>query len=291
MFCSTICRHAYLRSKYSTPIPEHDCQGCGVKFESRRASKFCGMKCYTGSKQFTEMIAESREKSQTPWSIARRAEIARRGEGRPCLECGNDVYIKKSEKTKKFCSTVCYRNYMAKRFDRQIAAPEKLSLPQGYDEFLTKDRLPCLIEGCGWEGSHLSLHMNQAHGVIAEEFKRAAGFNMHSGIVSLPLSEALSARPLVGVAKDADLRVLGKENLNAKKAFKYRSLEGKEHHAKSRSLLLGQTGPERVCIGCGSTFMQSTPMGLAKYCNKECRREHYSILGKEKRLNKPTKLI
>lgn len=283
VFCSDICRHSYLRAKFSTAVPEHDCKGCGIKFESRREAKFCGVKCYTGSSQFSQMLADSREKSMTPYSIAKRAESLRRGEGKPCLECGTDVYAKKSEKTKKFCSKLCYRAYMAKRFDRQIAAPEKIALPQAYDEFLTKEELPCLVEGCEWKGKHLSLHMNQMHGVTAEEFKRAAGFNRSSGIISRPLSKLLSERKKTGVAADSDARALGDGFRGQSYVLKYASLEGKEHRAKSMAISRGTPGPERCCEGCGTMFTQSSPMGRAKYHSKECRAAHYSLLEKKKR--------
>ena len=84
---------------------------------------------------------------------------------------------------------------MAKRFDRWIANPQTLALPQAYDEFLTGEELPCLVEGCNWRGQWLSLHMNYTHGVPADEFKRAAGFNLKSGIISGPMREALAQRP------------------------------------------------------------------------------------------------
>lgn len=283
VFCSSICRHAFLRGKLETPIPVHDCKACGKKFASRRAAKYCNMACYTGSKQFSSLLADAREKSMTPASISRRAEMARRGEGKPCLECGQDVYVKKSEAKKKFCCRICYRAYMAKRFDRHIAAPEALALPQAYDEFLMKEQLPCLVEGCDWVGSHLSLHINQMHGIVAEEFKRAAGFNRSSGIVSRGLAEALSARELSGVAKRADLRELGAKFRGQSYKLKYASLEGKEHREKSMLLARSESGPTRQCTGCGNEFTQSSPMGRAKYCCKACRSENYSKMDKEKR--------
>jgi hypothetical protein len=51
------------------------------------------------------MLADARNNSMTPHSVEKRAESQRRGEGKPCLECGEHVYVKKSEKTKKYCST------------------------------------------------------------------------------------------------------------------------------------------------------------------------------------------
>lgn len=273
-FCSDVCRYANLRAKFSTPVPTRGpCGGCGQTFPSRREAKFCGMKCYTGSKQFSDMLADARAKSLTPWSIARRAEKARRGEGRPCLECGIDVYRKKSEKGRKFCSTVCYRAYMAKRFDRWLANPEGLALPQGYDGFLDREELPCMIEGCGWTGRHLSLHINQAHGIRADELKRAAGFNLSTGLVSRPLAELLRERKMQGVAADEMMRMLGDTSFKGH-VHHYISLERKEHAAKTRALM--GPGPMRRCIGCGISFRQSTPFGKAKYCTIDCRTRAYA---------------
>lgn len=274
-FCSSICREANLRAKFSTPVPMRGpCVGCGDSFQSRREAKFCGVKCYTGSKQFTEMLAESRAKAMGPVSIARRAEQARRGQGKPCLECGVNVYAKKSERSKKYCSTTCYRSYMAKRFDRHIANPESLSLPQGYDAFLDRQELPCLVADCGWSGRHLSLHMNYAHGIKADEIKRAAGFNKSTGLVCKPLAQALQGRDRIGVAADMFLRQMGAEHLGAVgRVMGYKSLEGAEHRAKARALSSG--GPLRACIGCRSDFIQSTVYGQAKYCSIPCRTRHY----------------
>ena len=78
----------------------------------------------------------------------------------------------------------------------------KIALPQAFDEFLTSDVLPCLVEGCDWKGHHLSMHMNQTHGVTAENFKKLAGFNLGSGIVSAPLHQHYCERDHVGIATD-----------------------------------------------------------------------------------------
>ena len=281
--CSAICRQAYMRAKFSTPVPNRGpCKGCGEDFFTRREAQFCGMKCYTGSKQFSEMLADSRAKSMTPWSIARRAEQARRGEMKPCLECGTDVYVKKAEKSKKFCTRVCYRSYMAKRFDRQIANPEALSLPQGYDGFLDREELPCLIEGCGWSGKHLSIHVNQMHGIVADELKRAAGFNLSTGLVSKPLAERLQSRALVGVAVCVEMAALGDLTRSGKGGVRgYQSLEGAEHRAKARSL--AGPGPMRACRGCGVLFQQSTPTGRAIYCTPDCRNRIYAAEAKARK--------
>jgi hypothetical protein len=274
-YCSEVCRFAFLRKKFSTPVPNRGpCGGCGSMFASRRDSKFCGMKCYTGSKQFSEMLADNLVKGSSPWSIARRAALARRGEEKPCLECGTNVYAKKSDMRKKYCGTVCYRAYMAKRFDRHIANPEELALPQGFDAFLDRNELPCLVVGCGWRGKHLSLHTNQMHGIVAADLKRAAGFNKSTGLVSKPLAEVLQARSNQGVAADADMRALGAHVIGKSHVLQYCSLEAKEHQTKARAL--SGPGPMRACRGCGSLFQQFKAAGRALYCCVSCRSSDYS---------------
>lgn len=270
-YCSDACRKAFKRERFSIPIPNRGaCLGCGKEFFSRRDAKFCGMKCYTGSKQFSQMLADARNNSMTPHSIKKRAESARRGEGKPCLECGENVYVKKSEKTKKFCSRICYRAYMAKRFDRQIASPDQMALPQGYDGFLDRSLLTCPVVGCSWQGDHLSIHVNTAHGITAAEFKRATGFNKHTGVVSRPMAERLRARAVVGVALDSTYWGGGFPD-----GFERRhSLEAQEHYAKSRAL--SGNGPVRACIGCGAVFQQATPFGKKIHCSVECRTKTYA---------------
>ena len=263
-----------MREKFSIPVPNRGaCGGCGEEFYSRREAKFCGMKCYTGSTQFTDMLADARAKFITPEIIAKRAASQLRGESKPCLECGSDVYVKKSKLKKKFCSKGCYRSYMAKRFDRQIASPDQMTLPQGYDAFLDRNELNCLITGCDWTGKHLSGHMNAAHGIQAYDFKRAAGFNKNTGVVSKDSAQALRERSLQGVALDRTAWGTAESMTAMNNRIKYNSTEGSEHRAKARAL--AGNGPLRTCSGCGCVFTQSTPFGKTLYCTKECRADAY----------------
>lgn len=279
-YCSSACRYSFIREKFSIPMPNRGaCGGCGEEFYSRREAKFCGMKCYTGSTQFTDMLADSRAKFTTPEIIAKRAASQLRGEGKPCLECGSNVYVKKSELKKKFCSKGCYRSYMAKRFDRQIASPDQMTLPQGYDAFLDRNELNCLITGCDWTGKHLSVHMNAAHGIRADDFKRAAGFNKSTGVVSKDSAQALRERSLQGVALDCTAWGTAESMTAMNNRIKYNSTEGSEHRAKARAL--AGNGPSRTCSGCGCVFTQSTPFGKTLYCTKECRADAYSKIRAE----------
>lgn len=269
VYCSTVCRHAALKNKFGKPLPNQGpCRTCGNVFFSKTAKKFCTLDCYIKSEQFIATSAAVRAKAYSPESRAKNAETRKKGKFKPCLECGADVYEKPAT-PRKFCSKPCHRAYMAKRFDRWIANPEGLALPQCYDEFLDRQELTCPIDGCSWHGQWLTLHVNRAHGLAAPEFKRAAGFNLSSGIISRPLAELLCARQDLGVA-------LNRYPHGPPKAdpIRYRSKESIEHYQKARAT--SGLGPQRECAGCGNIFIQSTPFGRARYCSPTCRDASYA---------------
>jgi hypothetical protein len=283
VYCSAVCRHAGQRKKFSTPIPNRGpCKHCKKEFSSRTAKMFCSLGCYNKSDQFQTMLKKAREKSYTPESRAKLRVALQKGADVPCLECGEVFYQKRKTKTtkpKKFCNKTCYRAYMAKRFDRWIANPEEIALPQCYDEFLDKQELSCVIEGCDWRGKHLTIHVNQTHGLEAKEFKRAAGFNLSTGVVARPLAEALRERAVVGVALTSHPQALELAYAAlADNPIRYKSKEGKEHAQKARALAQGKPGPTRICEGCGIKFTQSTIYGTAKYCSLPCRDIDYKAI-------------
>lgn len=285
-YCSTTCFNAY---RNNASKKRHDCgpcQNCGSMFSSKtKSKKFCRVDCYIKSSQFKEMVAKKGPRESLKMARAAQSEAAklvRETLNSACLECGGEVYSKPSA-IRKYCSHVCYRSYMAKRFDRYISNPEGLALPQCYDEFLDSEELPCLIEGCTWVGRHLSLHANQAHGIPADEFKRAAGFNAGTGVIARPLAELLMHRPNVGVALFDNGHRFPSRGMRVGQVSGYRSLEGREHHSKANALLRESPGPERSCRGCGSTFQQSTPIGRTFYCTRGCRDIHYAEMSRQKR--------
>lgn len=236
------------------------------------------MVCYSNSEQFKQMRKDNLKKAGRPESVKKRALALKNGTYAPCLDCGEPVYSKPS-RPKKYCSKICYRSYMAKRFDRWIANPESMSLPQCYDEFLDRETLTCVVDGCDWEGIHLTIHMNECHGIRADEFKRAAGFNLSTGVIAKPLAELFRDRALQGVAllpTNGALELAHEAQLN--NPIYYKSLESKEHAAKGR--LLTGPGPLRVCRGCGEKFQQRTVFGRAKYHSIECRTKHYAVINK-----------
>lgn len=258
VYCSVLCRHAALRNKLSKPVPNRGpCKTCGKEFYSRQSKYFCSVDCYLSSEQFKEQLKRNRE--------AMERNSPEHKCSTECLECGEKFSFRKSAK-RKFCSTVCYRAHMSKRFDRWIANPEQIALPQCYDEFLDREELPCIVDGCGWRGTSLSHHVNFAHGIKSNEFKRAAGFNVSTGVVSKPLAVKLRERAPVGVAVNGNppSRKTGSD----RDVKKYVSREAKEHMKKSKAL--AGSGPDRECLGCGHTFKQKTPFGRALYCSVSC---------------------
>jgi len=261
-YCSVVCRQAAFRKKMCTEVPTRGpCKHCGKTFKSKTSKQYCNMDCYTASKAFK---AHSKRIQKLP-----RVPRGKQGEYIGCLECGKEVY-RKPKGRNKYCSRACYRMYMAKRFDRWIANPQEMALPQCYDEFMTQDELPCLIEGCDWVGDHLSLHVNQAHGIKAEDFKRAAGFNLGTGLVGLAAHKRLCERSL-------QIKQLmpfwGVEFPN----IKIRSYYSEEHREHTRkTMALAGHGPQRECLGCGKVFQQRTPYGHTLYCTFKCRDDTYA---------------
>lgn len=171
----------------------------------------------------------------------------------------------------KFCSQGCYRKYMSKRFDRYIASPVTLALPQNYDEFLTQESLSCLVEGCKWAGQNLSCHMNFSHGLTADEVKRAGGFNLSTGLVSMPLHQKFCEQNKdKGFSAPPPNAAPGKRRVN-----NYKSKEGTEHYEKSSLIKRDETGPTRECRFCHQLFSQSTPFGFTIFCSVKCRADEY----------------
>jgi hypothetical protein len=269
VYCSPVCRKAARPRKV---LPTHGpCPTCGEMFVSRYLKTFCSLRCYNLSPQFKEMAAANN-------SIVQKgsAHPSYKREIRKCLECGAEFEVIPSRKNK-FCSHLHYREYMAKRFDRWIASPQHIALPQNFDEFMTQEELSCLVDGCEWRGRHLSVHVQLAHGILAKDFKRAVGFNLGTGLVNPDLHQRLVAQN-AGSSVRGDL-VLARENSPWVEGYvvNYQSLEGKEHRHKARLIVASACGPDRICPGCGMEFQQSTPMGKAKYCSPACRDKHYAI--------------
>jgi hypothetical protein len=218
VYCSRACMPRKGRPR-TRPIHKGNCKNCGMLFESVTNKLFCGLKCYTQSNQFKDMLAE-RAKSRSMKSA------------HECANCKNEIELKPSRKRKtNFCSQSCYRLYLSNAFDRWIASPQAISLPQCYDEFMCQQSLPCLIDGCDWEGQHLASHAHNVHGITANELKRAAGFNLKTGLIAMPLHLKMCE---INKEKGwANIFTMGEHKGNV---TGYYSLEGKEHRKKAAML-------------------------------------------------------
>lgn len=257
------------------------CKTCGKLFTSRgsRRKKYCTMTCY----QKDPETAKNRSK----WAIERAKKAGTRIE-LSCDWCGATVTRKKSDKKTRtvFCNKDHRRRFYDSRFDRWIASPQALALPQNYDEYLTLDELPCLVVGCDWKGQNLSMHVNHTHGIHAEEFKKLAGFNLTSGLVTPELWDKYRENAL---ARDIGIKDLS--SYKRGKSGEYQSLEGKEHavkgHAMSKAVRYSAPthyAHEGICRQCSLRF---TYLSFQRtfYCTHECRQEYYNAQNMEKKYN------
>jgi hypothetical protein len=203
---------------------------CGKQFTSlKKDRKYCSMKCYASTPEFRARAASSVENANKHYRPKSRA-----GDTVLCAHCGKEMYrtLTQIKRKKKTCSLVCYRQYMAARFDRAVGVAISYKDLQGYDEFLLQDKLPCLVEGCDWEGHNLSLHMNLTHSIKEEDFKRMAGFNLSTGVVSASMADHLQARGNQGHPESLNYR----QALDSPGRNLYRSKECREHMSKASLL-------------------------------------------------------
>lgn len=186
----------------------------------KRPKKYCGIKCFP-SKQ---LDATKARKKSGPKPVLDPIK---------CVNCGKEMQCKPSEikRGKKTCSRSCYRQYLSKRFDQFIESPVKFDAMKNFDEYLTGDKLKCLVEGCDWEGHNLSLHVNLHHGIKARDFKRATGFNLTSSLISLPTRKAMEARGNKGTRE-----TLNQPLAISRPRHEYISLESREHQKKAQMM-------------------------------------------------------
>lgn len=202
---------------------------CGKTFPSKKPDrKYCTLKCYASTPEFKARRDEHLKKAR-----ANRKPVSKSGNMVACPHCGRENHFTPNEikRGRRFCNREHYRAYMAGRFDRAIATPVSFKDMQGFDEFLSQEKLPCLIEGCNWVGDNLALHVNQAHGISADAFKRMAGFNLSTGLVSTKMHTLLVERGNCGTP-----RALNQKLAVASRKFDYVSNERKEHAQKAAHL-------------------------------------------------------
>ncbi len=263
VFCSEACARLRSNEQQNLRPGRHlcgPCRTCGKMFRSKSKGRiFCSLPCYIGSEELLTRLRQNNESKKKP---------------RICLNCGGDT-----KKARKFCGDRCRRAWFAERFDRFIANPETVALPQGYDEFLSQTMLPCIIGDCDWTGERLALHCNLVHGVTAKQLKELAGFNRTTALATMRVREqqsriatALQAAGLTGLSFPA-----GKYTGPTHKPTP--RLESIEHSRKSASVLANSpSGKVRPCDECGADVLQNV-IGWKKYCNLLCRAKNYAKRG------------
>ncbi len=235
------------------------CPTCGKAFESRDRKTFCSMNCYHRSDRWKEIC---KEKAAAQTIRVRRA----------CRCCGTEFEAKPSAR-RHYCSKICQRRWFAERHDRWVANPQKIALPQAYDEFLSQDELRCIIEGCDWTGQSLAMHVNLVHGVPAAEFKALAGFNNGTGLVSAELFKVLSERPYSHLHENPEalearlttMRTRLREHDGAKRPEA--RLEGREHARKN--MAERRAAPPEItyaCERCKTLFARVGLKNNTKFC-------------------------
>ncbi len=262
VYCSRACYQASSTETGTARCTCGPCKTCGVMFAARsKDRKYCSLKCYTSSAELIDRLREQNQSKSTP---------------RCCANCQIQC-----PRRRKFCTTNCQRSYYAARFDRWIANPQKLALPQNYDEFLMQDELPCLIDGCDWIGSHLSYHCNIVHGITAKQLKELAGFNRRTGLITPAMRDKMRDRNLRLIEEGIINRgnpETGFEPGHPQVNLPLR-LEGKEHFDKARAMLAaGPLPPPKPCRVCGSPAKQPLS-GVQYYCSTSCRSRYYTRKG------------
>ncbi len=263
------------------PVAPDPCHQCGCRFRSYSNKSYCSFQCYRVSAVF-----KARTREQINQVNARQRAAA--GADDPtcptvtttCPACSKETVRPFGKRDRRFCSKVCKRQFFADRFDRWIANPESIALPRNYDEFLTRDELPCLVAGCDWVGRNLGIHANHAHGITADRLKELAGFNKGTGLVTPELSRHLAERPCLTdpnrvasfVVNRPDPTTLGN------RAGRQPRLEAKEHWQKVNALKVATheaaDKPARECRHCGGPVPQPA-IGARYYCNDTCRNRYY----------------
>lgn len=262
VYCNSACRVAVDRER--APYESGPCLICKKMFKARtKGRQYCSLDCYLQSDTFKEMSAKN-------YSKMKHADKC--GVPRICPQCDKEY---PRSKRAKYCSNACRRRWFAERFDRWIANPESVALPQNYDEFLSRNVLPCPIESCNWQGEFLGLHVNTAHGITAHEFKKLCGFNVTTGLVGEELSSKLGNKNPVSLIPGYN-RLGDKGN----KDSTYVSNESREHRKKARAIVPNTSGAHKNCRTCGAVVEQPY-IGHKLYCSEYCRSKWYQIRCKE----------
>lgn len=276
VYCSDKCKNAHdnANAKLHEIGP---CLTCNKMFWSKtRKKKYCSLKCCLSDPKTLERLKKMNDDRLVARGFAPTGESVL-----SCLKCG--AAIPRKKKCRKFCGKQCHRAYYAERFDRWIASPEGLALPQNYDEFLLSEKLPCLVIGCDWEGESLAYHSNVVHGITADQLRELAGFNKTTGLVTSRLSKSLSERALgyieKGILQPGDIDHCRQ---STPKVIPLR-LEAKEHQHKALAVRRVQVSDKVLpCLHCRTLVIQPV-CGAQLYCDKKCRQAYYRTKARERK--------
>lgn len=171
-YCSKACAN---EARFPGGAKKRTCEICGKVFDRNysRGKKYCSQKCY-----HKDMDVRIKRALSLKTSIPCKCEY-----------CGKDIevfrnYHKESKLKRFFCDKTCFRSFLSERFNRNKKKEYSIKGIDNYDVFLSQEFLPCLIEGCKWEGKNLSTHMNFEHGITTETFKKMFGFNKRTAVIS-----------------------------------------------------------------------------------------------------------
>jgi len=256
IFCSRECHH--MNSGHHFGKYNIKCKTCGKEMVSTYdGRKYCCLKCYMADPETKHRLEDMNLKKKKD------AEVIKK-----CAYCGTVLHMKKSRESKRnYCNKVCSRAYMSERFDRFVVSEMSLGKINNYDEFLSKEILPCPVDGCDWEGEWLSSHMNFEHGIKKDDFKKMMGFNIKSAIMTSGLHLQFLNKDTTHLDQYKG-KAIG--NLKHKRKDNYYSSEASEH--KSKEFALRENIKE--CVVCGEEF-RITNFGNHRYCSVRCREKEY----------------
>lgn len=259
VYCSSACGYA-MESSRPKPL-RGPCKICGKMFRAAgKNRKYCSQKCYTSSPECVERLRASNADKQD--------------QSRKCAVCEKQLRARQV----RCCSKQCARQYFAERFDRFVANPETIALPQNFDEFLAKKKLPCLVDGCDWIGVRLGQHVNWMHGITADKFRELVGFNKTSGLIGIEGSRKASeiARRLVeegkcGVAFKAYLERQKTGEIPRTQSGPGDRLEASEKRRKAQAIIRAVL-TENTCEYCGKPYqIAKVSSKTSRFCSVRCR--------------------
>lgn len=251
------------------------CKTCLAEFRSTDDRGFCSLACYSASPEANQRLRDA-VGTNLRWRRERLAAMPKSLDHK-CDECGKEFSVKRLCDRRRFCCTLCYRTWYKNRFDRWIANPQTIALPQNYDEYFSGKEMMCPVAGCRWFGRNLGAHADKSHGIPVGEMKRILGCNKSTPLVTPDVSDKLSL-----IAHERDLPSLGVQWKPGESGVRTEGignrLEAREHRRKSRMIrdLSEKPAIEHTCEGCREKF--TSEHTYSRYCTKRCRDRFYQTV-------------